>query len=106
MCGIFGYTGPKQAQSLVVQGLKHLEYRGYDSSGIAVQNGSNAIGVVKSEGKIRNLEEILKSQPLAGNTAVGHTRWATHGVPSRKNAHPHLDNDSEIAVVHNGIIEN
>ncbi len=106
MCGIFGYTGAKEAQGVVIQGLKHLEYRGYDSSGIAMQNGASVIRVVKTEGKIRNLEEILKSQPLKGKTAVGHTRWATHGTPSKKNAHPHLDNESQIAVVHNGIIEN
>ena len=106
MCGIFGYTGIKEAQHLVIQGLKHLEYRGYDSSGIAMQDGQTAIRVVKTEGKIRNLEEMLKSQPLKGKTAVGHTRWATHGTPSKKNAHPHMDNESQIAVVHNGIIEN
>ena len=106
MCGIFGYTGDKQAQALVIQGLKHLEYRGYDSSGIAMQNGQNTIHVVKTHGKIRNLEEILKKQPLKGTTAVGHTRWATHGTPSEENAHPHLDNENQIAVVHNGIIEN
>ena len=106
MCGIFGYTGNKQAQQLVIQGLKHLEYRGYDSSGIAMQNGQSAIHVIKTHGKIKNLEEILKKQPLKGTTAVGHTRWATHGTPSQENAHPHLDNENQIAVVHNGIIEN
>lgn len=106
MCGIFGYTGQKQAQDLVIQGLKHLEYRGYDSSGIAMQNGQSLIRVVKTDGKIKNLEEILKSQPLKGSTAVGHTRWATHGTPSKENAHPHLDAGNQIAVVHNGIIEN
>ena len=106
MCGIFGYTGKKEAQHLVIQGLKHLEYRGYDSSGIAIQNGFNAIAVEKTHGKIKNLEEILKKQPLKGTTAIGHTRWATHGTPSKENAHPHLDNQQQIAVVHNGIIEN
>ncbi len=106
MCGIFGYTGKKEAQPLVIQGLKQLEYRGYDSSGIAMQNGSNAIRVVKTYGKIKNLEEILNKQPLKGTTAVGHTRWATHGTPSKENAHPHLDKENQIAVVHNGIIEN
>ncbi len=106
MCGIFGYTGNKEAQGLVIQGLKHLEYRGYDSSGIAMQNGSRAIRVVKTDGKIRNLEALLKKQPLNGRTAVGHTRWATHGTPTPQNAHPHLDEGSQIAVVHNGIIEN
>ncbi len=106
MCGIFGYTGGKNAQELILQGLKQLEYRGYDSSGVAVQNGSNAITVKKTHGKIKNLEELLKMHPLQGKTAIGHTRWATHGVPSQANAHPHLDGSDRIAVVHNGIIEN
>ncbi len=106
MCGIFGYTGRKEAQELVLEGLKHLEYRGYDSSGIAIQNGSHAISIEKTYGKIKNLEAILKSHPLKGHTAIGHTRWATHGMPSRENAHPHLDIENQIAVVHNGIIEN
>ena len=106
MCGIFGYTGNKQAQGLVIHGLKQLEYRGYDSSGIAMQNSLNTLHVVKTQGKIRNLEEMLKLHPLKGQTAVGHTRWATHGIPSEVNAHPHLDNRNQIAVVHNGIIEN
>ncbi len=106
MCGIYGYTGKKEAQGIILQGLKRLEYRGYDSSGLAVQNGLNAIAVEKTSGKIRNLEQILKSHPLEGTTAIGHTRWATHGAPSQENAHPHLDQDDRIAVVHNGIIEN
>ncbi|MCG3177200.1 MAG: Glutamine--fructose-6-phosphate aminotransferase [isomerizing] [Candidatus Omnitrophica bacterium] len=106
MCGIFGYTGQRQAQDLVLQGLKHLEYRGYDSSGIAVQNGGSSISIEKTHGKIRNLEELLKTHPIKGTTAIGHTRWATHGMPSRENAHPHADSSSHIAVVHNGIIEN
>lgn len=106
MCGIFGYTGNKQAQALVIEGLKHLEYRGYDSSGIAIQCGPEEVRVEKTHGKIKNLEETLRKHPLKGQTAIGHTRWATHGIPSRENAHPHLDNDNTIAVVHNGIIEN
>ncbi|MBI4352967.1 MAG: glutamine--fructose-6-phosphate transaminase (isomerizing) [Candidatus Omnitrophica bacterium] len=106
MCGIFGYTGHKEAQKLVIQGLKRLEYRGYDSSGLAVQDGFQALLVEKTSGKIKNLEALLHRRPLKGRTAIGHTRWATHGVPSRENAHPHLDNGGEIAVVHNGIIEN
>src|SRR6185436_9590337 len=101
MCGIFGYTGNKEAQALVIQGLKHLEYRGYDSSGIAVQNGFDSVSVEKTKGKIKNLEEILKTHPLKGHTAIGHTRWATHGTPSKENAHPHMNNDDQIAVVHN-----
>jgi glucosamine--fructose-6-phosphate aminotransferase (isomerizing) len=106
MCGIFGYAGSKEAQSLILEGLKRLEYRGYDSSGVAVQNGTPHIFFRKTHGKIRNLEQILKSHPLKGTTAIGHTRWATHGTPNTVNAHPHLDRQGEIAVVHNGIIEN
>ena len=106
MCGIIGYAGNKKAQAIVIQGLKRLEYRGYDSSGIAVQDGLTKIAIEKTQGKIRNLEELLQSRPLEGTTAIGHTRWATHGIPNRENAHPHLDNDNQIAVVHNGIIEN
>lgn len=106
MCGIFGYAGKKQAQELVIEGLKRLEYRGYDSSGLAIQDGLNPIQFSKSHGKIRNLVEILKKKPLKGHTAIGHTRWATHGIPNETNAHPHLDNENQIAVVHNGIIEN
>ncbi len=106
MCGIFGYTGGRDAQALVIQGLKRLEYRGYDSSGVAVQNGFDRIHIRKTQGKIKKLEELLAKHPLKGKTAIGHTRWATHGVPNEENAHPHLDNESQIAVVHNGIIEN
>ncbi|OIO38746.1 MAG: glutamine--fructose-6-phosphate transaminase (isomerizing) [Candidatus Omnitrophica bacterium CG07_land_8_20_14_0_80_50_8] len=106
MCGIFGYTGRKEAQPLIIQGLKHLEYRGYDSSGVAIQNGLYSIAFEKTRGKIKNLEEALRRHPLGGHTAIGHTRWATHGTPNQLNAHPHLDNENKIAVVHNGIIEN
>ncbi len=106
MCGIFAYTGDKEARGLVIRGLKQLEYRGYDSSGLAVQNGFDSIAVQKTHGKIKNLEELLKTHPLNGHTAIGHTRWATHGAPSKENAHPHLDTQNQIAVVHNGIIEN
>ncbi|MGH7198288.1 MAG: glutamine--fructose-6-phosphate transaminase (isomerizing) [Candidatus Omnitrophota bacterium] len=106
MCGIFGYTGQKEAQDLIIEGLKLLEYRGYDSSGLAVQNGDHTLVFEKTHGKIRKLEEILKTHPLHGHTAIGHTRWATHGMPSKENAHPHLDGEGRIAVVHNGIIEN
>ncbi len=91
---------------MIIQGLKRLEYRGYDSSGVAIQDGINSISVQKTRGKIKELEELLKSNPVQGHTAIGHTRWATHGAPSKENAHPHLDNQNQIAVVHNGIIEN
>lgn len=105
MCGIVGYAGNKNAESVLVVGLLCLEYRGYDSSGIAVIKNSE-IAVRKEKGKIRDLEVLLKRKPVGGNVGIGHTRWATHGEPSQVNAHPHTDSRSSIAVVHNGIIEN
>ncbi len=106
MCGIVGYIGDKQAQSILTAGLAKLEYRGYDSAGIAVLNDDDQIQVEKKKGRLSNLEAILKDRPLRGSVGIGHTRWATHGEPSDANAHPHLTNDEKIAVVHNGIIEN
>ncbi|MFA5063831.1 MAG: glutamine--fructose-6-phosphate transaminase (isomerizing) [Candidatus Omnitrophota bacterium] len=107
MCGIVGYVGDRDAQGLLLSGLKRLEYRGYDSSGIAIiLPKKNCISVRKSPGKISALEKIIKTKPLSGNTGIAHTRWATHGAPTQANAHPHLDCKSEIALVHNGIIEN
>jgi len=103
MCGIVGYVGPEQCADLVLDALKRLEYRGYDSAGIAVLDESG-VDVRRCEGKLERLEQILKSKPLAGSTGIGHTRWATHGRPSEENAHPHVVDG--IAVVHNGIIEN
>ncbi len=105
MCGIVGYVGKKNAVPLLIAGLKRLEYRGYDSAGIAVVV-ENKISVRKTVGRLTNLEARLAQQPLAGSVAVGHTRWATHGEPSEINAHPHCDCAGRIAVVHNGIIEN
>jgi glucosamine--fructose-6-phosphate aminotransferase (isomerizing) len=105
MCGIVGYIGGKQACDILIDGLNKLEYRGYDSAGIAVYN-KNKITVKKYQGRLKNLEEKLKEQPLAGVTGIGHTRWATHGAPSDKNAHPHSSSDGLISIVHNGIIEN
>ncbi|MDA0577458.1 MAG: glutamine--fructose-6-phosphate transaminase (isomerizing) [Verrucomicrobia bacterium] len=105
MCGIVGYVGKKDAVPLLIEGLKRLEYRGYDSAGVAVV-ADRKLGVVKTVGRLSNLESQLLRQPLAGSVAVGHTRWATHGAPSEVNAHPHCDCDGRIAVVHNGIIEN
>ena len=102
MCGIVGYTGNKPAQEIVIDSLKKLEYRGYDSSGIALHEGK--IVFSKKEGPIVNLESILKSSDA--KMAIAHTRWATHGVPSDTNSHPHLSNDGKIAVVHNGTIDN
>lgn len=107
MCGIVGYIGAKEAQPILLSGLKRLEYRGYDSSGMAViLTKKNSISVRKSPGKISALEKILKTRPLTGNTGIAHTRWATHGAPTQENAHPHEDCRGEVAVAHNGIIEN
>ena len=104
MCGIMGYVGPQEATPILVDGLRRLEYRGYDSAGIAVANGS--IDIRKAQGKIVNLETLLDAEPLVGSVGIGHTRWATHGVPSDMNAHPHSDPSGQFVVVHNGIIEN
>ncbi len=106
MCGIVGYVGNKQALNVVVEGLRKLEYRGYDSAGVAVVN-DNRLNVRKKAGKLTNLETLIGSDPLPDSTtAIGHTRWATHGIPNDANAHPHVDESNEIAVIHNGIIEN
>ncbi|MGM0675763.1 MAG: glutamine--fructose-6-phosphate transaminase (isomerizing), partial [Spirochaetota bacterium] len=104
MCGIIGYCGPKPAASILVEGLKRLEYRGYDSAGIAVGD-ERGISVFKREGKLFRLRERLPEE-LGGGWGIGHTRWATHGEVSDLNAHPHTDGTGKIAVVHNGIIEN
>lgn len=105
MCGIVGYIGPREAQDVLLSGLAKLEYRGYDSAGIAVL-ADHTITVEKRKGELANLEQALANHPLAGHVGIGHTRWATHGQPSDKNAHPHLGPEGKIAVVHNGIIEN
>ncbi len=105
MCGIVGYLGSKDASSILIEGLSKLEYRGYDSAGVAIVEGAG-ITVKKSKGRLANLEEMLKENPVVGNVGIGHTRWATHGEPSDVNSHPHLDMQDRIAVVHNGIIEN
>jgi glucosamine--fructose-6-phosphate aminotransferase (isomerizing) len=105
MCGIVGYIGPKNAVPILLEGLKRLEYRGYDSAGIAVIDGTG-LHCQKTKGKITALEQIVKGNPMASTIGIAHTRWATHGVPSTLNAHPHVDCSSKIAVVHNGIIEN
>lgn len=103
MCGIVGYIGPEPSAPILLDGLRRLEYRGYDSAGLAVR-GDNGIDVVRAVGKLRNLEAALRERPLSGTIGIGHTRWATHGRPSEVNAHPHVAGN--IAVVHNGIIEN
>ncbi len=105
MCGIVGYVGPRVATPLLIDGLKRLEYRGYDSAGIALMNGSG-VETRKKAGKISILENSVASSPLTGTVGIAHTRWATHGAPTECNAHPHLDCKGEIALVHNGIIEN
>src|SRR5881296_4098201 len=105
MCGIVGYTGPRQAAPLLLEGLKRLEYRGYDSAGIALV-ADGRIEVHKAPGKITVLEQQLGAVPPAGRTGIAHTRWATHGVPNTVNAHPHTDCGGTLALIHNGIIEN
>jgi len=105
MCGIIGYIGSRGATPLLLEGLKRMEYRGYDSAGVAVMNGSG-VETRKAAGKISELEAALRASPVAGDMGIGHTRWATHGVPNECNAHPHIDCKGDIAVVHNGIIEN
>ncbi len=104
MCGIVGYVGPRQAAPLLLDGLRRLEYRGYDSAGVAVANGS--IRVLKAEGNIDRLASLLQEESVEGSVGIGHTRWATHGEPSDRNAHPHTDPSGSFVVVHNGIIEN
>ena len=106
MCGIVGYIGPKQAEQIILKGLKQLEYRGYDSAGVAVIEQNGKIELRRDVGKLINLEQMLTQSPLKGNIGVGHTRWATHGEPSRRNAHPHMSMDARVVVVHNGIVEN
>ena len=106
MCGIVGYIGSREAAPLILDGLRRLEYRGYDSAGIAVFNGNDSLDVRRASGKLRNLEEVVRGRPLTGSYGIGHTRWATHGRPTEENAHPHRDCKGEIVVVHNGIVEN
>jgi glutamine---fructose-6-phosphate transaminase (isomerizing) len=107
MCGIVGYVGPKSVVPVIIEGLRRLEYRGYDSAGIAVGSPSCAkLQVSRASGKLGNLEEVLREHPLEGTFGIGHTRWATHGRPTEENAHPHRDCTGRIVVVHNGIVEN
>ena len=106
MCGIVGYIGPKRVVPLILDGLRRLEYRGYDSAGIAVVGENGKMEIRRAPGKLRNLEESIRSTPMDGIYGIGHTRWATHGRPTEENAHPHRDCTGEIVVVHNGIIEN
>jgi glucosamine--fructose-6-phosphate aminotransferase (isomerizing) len=105
MCGIIGYIGPKEVVPVLIDGLRRLEYRGYDSAGVAVVRDGH-VDLRRSAGKLSNLEDVIESSPILGDYGVGHTRWATHGRPTEENAHPHRDCTGKIVVVHNGIIEN
>ncbi|MGA2989941.1 MAG: glutamine--fructose-6-phosphate transaminase (isomerizing) [Candidatus Korobacteraceae bacterium] len=106
MCGIVGYVGKKRVVPVILEGLKKLEYRGYDSAGIAVAGNGDGLQIRRAEGKLRNLEEAIRLKPIDGTYGIGHTRWATHGRPTEENAHPHRDCTGRVVVVHNGIIEN
>src|SRR5271169_1243741 len=106
MCGIVGYVGTQQAVPIILEGLKRLEYRGYDSAGLAVYCDDGQFAVRRAKGKLRNLEDALRLNPVEGTFGIGHTRWATHGRPTEENAHPHRDCKGDVVVVHNGIVEN
>jgi glucosamine--fructose-6-phosphate aminotransferase (isomerizing) len=106
MCGIVGYVGKKAVVPVIIEGLRRLEYRGYDSAGIAVSGDGHGLEICRAEGKLRNLEEAIREKPMQGTYGIGHTRWATHGRPTEENAHPHCDCTGKIVVVHNGIVEN
>lgn len=106
MCGIVGYIGAQEAAPIILNGLRQLEYRGYDSAGLAVLDGAGALNVRREAGKLGNLVRLVEDEPLQGSVGVGHTRWATHGPPSRRNAHPHASPDGDLVVVQNGIVEN
>ena len=106
MCGIVGYIGKQNAVPFLLNGLNKLEYRGYDSAGIAILPEKGPVEMVKTQGRLRVLEEQLQNCDLSGCVGIGHTRWATHGEPADLNSHPHLSNHGDIAIVHNGIIEN
>src|ERR1043165_1976403 len=106
MCGIVGYVGKKRVVPVILDGLRRLEYRGYDSAGIAVCGNGEGLQIRRAEGKLRNLEEVIRLKPLDGTYGIGHARWATHGRPTEENAHPHRDCSGKVVVVHNGIIEN
>ena len=106
MCGIFGYTGPREASSILLDGLTRLSYRGYDSAGVAVVDDFGHLSIRRAVGKLDNLQRLVENEPVSGRQGIGHTRWATHGPASNINAHPHTDGTGEVVVVHNGIVEN
>ncbi len=105
MCGIVGYVGSDDACSFLIDGLRRLEYRGYDSSGVAIHGGT-AFSITRSVGRIDSLVDQLGEEPAKGSLGIGHTRWATHGPATENNAHPHFGGDGEVVLVHNGVIEN
>jgi glucosamine--fructose-6-phosphate aminotransferase (isomerizing) len=105
MCGIVGYLGFRKAYPVVIKGLQRLEYRGYDSAGVVLTN-DNKLNLYKTKGKVSDLKKIAETQNIEGNLALGHTRWATHGIPNNENSHPHISNSGNLVIVHNGIIEN
>src|SRR5579875_4160027 len=107
MCGIVGYVGKrKEVVPVIIEGLRRLEYRGYDSAGIAIGGHNGGLELRRAPGKLRRLEEVIRERPLEGTYGIGHTRWATHGRPTEENAHPHRDCTGRLVVVHNGIVEN
>ena len=106
MCGIVGYIGTKEAFPILIEGLHRLEYRGYDSAGVALLDHDNELHVYKTKGKVANLEAYCEGKNVSGTIGIAHTRWATHGEPCDKNAHPHCSQSGEIVLIHNGIIEN
>ncbi|MBR5703852.1 MAG: class II glutamine amidotransferase, partial [Bacteroidales bacterium] len=106
MCGIVAYLGSREAYPILIKGLHRLEYRGYDSAGVAVVNDSGVLNIYKAVGKVANLEQIAQGHDCSGSIGIAHTRWATHGVPNEANAHPHVSQSGDLTMVHNGIIEN
>ena len=105
MCGIVGYIGKREAYPIIIKGLKRLEYRGYDSAGVAIIS-DNHLNIYKKQGKVSNLEAFTEGKNRSGAVGIGHTRWATHGLPNDINAHPHYSADGDLALIHNGIIVN
>ena len=106
MCGIVGYVGYREAYPILIKGLHRLEYRGYDSAGLALVNGAGELNVHKCRGKVADLERFTEAKDISGHIGIAHTRWATHGAPNDVNAHPHYSESGSIALIHNGIIEN
>ena len=106
MCGIVGYLGKKEAYPILIKGLKRLEYRGYDSSGVALIDKNQHIKIYKEKGKVEELEKSVINHDISGHIGIAHTRWATHGEPCKRNSHPHYSGSERLAIIHNGIIEN